>query len=178
MKCSDAIKIAEETGFSASGIIYPDMIEFRQDVRDMCSADRCNKYGKSWTCPPACGTLEEIREKALKYKWGIVLQTTGKLEDAFDVDSMMETEKIQKERFDRFVERLKQENAELLPMSAGACTLCGECTYPGSPCRYPEKAFPSMESYGLLVTDTCAAAGIEYYYGPNTITYTCLVLVR
>ena len=37
--------------------------------------------------------------------------------------------------------------------------------------------FPSMEAYGLLVSDACTSAGLEYYYGKNTMTYTSCILL-
>jgi len=35
----------------------------------------------------------------------------------------------------------------------------------------------SMEAMGLLVSEVCEAAGLPYYYGPNTLTYTGAVLL-
>ena len=53
---------------------------------------------------------------------------------------------------------------------------CAKCTYPDQPCRFPDKAFTSMEAYGLLVTDVCKSADTPYYYGRNTVTFTSCVL--
>ena len=46
------------------------------------------------------------------------------------------------------------------------------------PCRYPDKLWPSMEAYGLLVSDACRSAGLEYYHGPGTITYSSCILIN
>ena len=45
----------------------------------MCKAGRCGAYGKCWTCPPYCGTLEESTEKAKQFNTGILLQMTGQM---------------------------------------------------------------------------------------------------
>ena len=37
--------------------------------------------------------------------------------------------------------------------------------------RIPEKAYSSMEGYGMVVSEVCAANDMAYYYGPCTITY-------
>ena len=42
---------------------------------------------------------------------------------------------------------------------------------------YAPGMFPSMEAYGLLVSDACTSAGLEYYYGKNTMTYTSCILL-
>jgi predicted metal-binding protein len=88
---------------------------------------------------------------------------------------MMEGERQHKERFDAFC-RCIDESDRHLPLGAGTCTYCEKCTYPDAPCRFPKRLRPSMEAFGLLVTDVCAAADIPYYYGPRTLTYTCCVL--
>ena len=175
----ELIEIANSLGLSQNGIFDVSKLAFRTEVRDMCAADRCQMYGKNWACPPACGTLDEIREKASHYSWGLVVQKTGQMEDPYDVDVMMETEKELKEQFLKFCDVLmEEEKIDCLPMGAGSCTRCKECTYPDAPCRFPEKLFPSMEAYGLVVSDTCQLADIPYYYGKNTITYTCCVLFK
>ena len=96
----------------------------------------------------------------------------GELEDALDGEGMMETEALHKEHFVEMHDRLKKEFPKLLSLGAGCCTRCAKCSYPDAPCRFPEKRFSSMEAYGMLVTQVCQDSGIEYYYGPGTITYT------
>ena len=100
------------------------------------------------------------------------MQTKGELEDEFDGEGMMETEALHKEHFIKMHDQLKKFFPKLLSLGAGCCTRCAKCSYPDAPCRFPEKRFSSMEAYGMLVTQVCQDSGIEYYYGPGTITYT------
>lgn len=168
---------ASETGFSHAGTLDPAGLEFMPEVRDMCAADRCHMYGRNWTCPPGCGTLEEMRARALGYRRGVLLQSTGTLEDDFDIETMQETERLHKERFLRLVAWLRERVPGCLPMASGACQICQSCTYPEVPCRFPDRAIPSMEACGLLVSRVCEQAGLPYYYGARTMTYTSCVLI-
>lgn len=177
MTNEELLTLAQQCGFEHFGMLNVPALEFNPAVRDMCAAGRCQMYGKCWTCPPGCGTLEEISVKAAAYQRGVLLQTTGQLEDDFDVEVMMDAEKIQKERFKAFVTELRKAYPNCLPMSSGACTMCPTCTYPDEPCRFPHLAIPSMEAYGLVVSKTCEDSGMKYYYGPLTITYSGCVLV-
>lgn len=177
MTTEAVIHLAESIGFSHVGEVNMAKLNFLPEVRDMCKSNRCQAYDKSWVCPPACGTLEEIIQKARQYHRGILVQTTAQMEDDFDLDTMMEAERLQKERFFTLVEGLRDSFPNLLPMAAGTCTLCKSCSYPDSPCRFPEKAFTSMEAYGLMVSDVCKQSGLGYYYGPQTITYTSCILL-
>jgi predicted metal-binding protein len=134
-------------------------------------------YNKSWVCPPACGTFEEIRAKIGGYRKGLIVQTTAELEDEFDFDGMKEAATLQKERFTAFHKELLKQWPALVALGNGGCRKCGACTYPEEPCRYPDEAFTSMEAAGLVVSDVCKSNGIAYYYGPKTLTYTgCYIL--
>lgn len=177
MTDQELLDLAIQCGFDHAGPLNVAAMEFNPAVRDMCAADRCRSYGRCWTCPPGCGTLEEISARAAAYLRGVLLQSTGQMEDDFDIEVMMDTERLQKERFRAFVDRVREEYPNCLPMSSGACGVCSICTYPDAPCRFPQLAIPSMEAYGLVVSQVCQDAGLPYYYGPQTITYTACVLV-
>ncbi len=171
------VRRAEAFGFSHAGALNASLLRLRTEVRDMCAADKCKKYGRSWMCPPACGSLAENAEKLRAYRWGIIVQTTAQLEDDFDIETMQEAARLQGERFLAFRAQLVSDYPSLLPLGSGGCFFCEACTYPGAPCRFPDKAMPSMEAFGLLVSDVCADNGIPYYYGPGTLTYTgCYLL--
>ncbi len=170
------LELANRCGFEHAGALCMSALKFEPKVREMCSSGRCHSYGRCWTCPPYCGTLEEIAAKATQYHRGFLLQSTGQLEDEFDVETMLKTEALHKKRFASFVALVRECVPNCLPMAAGACGVCTSCTCPDAPCRFPEQAIPSMEAYGLVVSQVCQDSGIPYYYGKGTLTYTSCIL--
>ena len=38
------------------------------------------------------------------------------------------------------------------------------------------EAISSVEAYGILVSELCQKNNVDYYYGPNTLTYVGCVL--
>lgn len=172
------MEIIEAAGFSHTGKISMDTVELRDEVRDMCHNGNCGKYARNWSCPPGCGTLEECEARVRQYTHGILVQTVGNLEDSMDVETMMETEAEHKKHFFALEEQLRAKYPTMLPIGAGCCTRCKECTYPDNPCRFPDKTFASMEAYGMLVTQVCQDNNLTYYYGPCTITYTSCFLLE
>ena len=170
--------LAKECGFDAVGLLDPQTLQFLPEVRQMCAADKCRNYNRSWSCPPACGSLEENKERCLQYSTGILVQTIARMEDEYDIETMTEAPKINGENFCRLTDRLFELGYDTLPMGAGGCTRCKQCTYPDAPCRFPEKMFPSMEACGLLVSQVCTDNNLPYYYGPNTIAYTGCFLFK
>lgn len=171
-------KLGKEEGFSHVAPLDCDTIELKPEVRQMCASGTCHKYGKCWSCPPGCGSLEECEKKVRQYRKGILVQTVGVLEDSLDGETMMETEAKHKDTFYAFERKLRTLYPNMLPIGAGCCTKCRTCTYPDEPCRFPGEAFSSMEAYGMLVTQVCQANHLEYYYGPCTIAYTSCYLLE
>jgi len=174
----ELVKEALSTGFSQAGELNVSSLVFMPEVRDMCSVDRCNHYGKNWRCPPACGSIEDAAEHASKYSYGLIVQSIGMMEDDFDYDTINETSEKHKRNFLRLVEHLRGRHDDVLPMGAGACKICDACTYPDEPCRFPDKSISSMEAYGLWVSKVCELSGIPYNNGPKTITYTSCYLLK
>lgn len=171
------IQRAKELGFETAVVMDPQILEVREDVRSMCAADKCGSYDKNWTCPPAVGTLEECRKRIGQYKTGILLQTVGKLSKVIDSRGYRETEQKHMENFRALAHEIRQEYPNALCLGAGGCRVCKQCAYP-EPCRFPEKAMPSMEGYGLFVTQVCRDAGVAYHHGERTVTYTACILMK
>lgn len=166
------LQIALETGFTYAVGIPEDAVKLLPEVRSMCESNTCHAYGKNWSCPPACGTLEECSRRLSGYSRGILLQTVGEVEDWMDFEGMMRVEKQHKDTLERFVNRIRQEVPDVLPLGSGGCRICETCTYPDNPCRFPERCFSSMEAYGMEVSRICKNCGLEYNYGPGKIAYT------
>ena len=162
-------------GFTHAAALDISTLTPRQDVRSMCAADQCGAYGKNWTCPPHCGSLEECAETIQSCRRGILLQTVGTTEKTIDTKAYRRTEERHLELFHRFCEMLREEYPHALCLGTGGCRICTACAYP-EPCRFPQKACSSMEGYGLFVTQVCRDNGLAYYYGERTITYTACVL--
>ena len=165
-------------GFTNVARLDPATIELREEVRAMCASGKCRMYARSWSCPPACGTLEELRARISGYREGILVQTVGQLEDSMDGEGMMEAEAQHKAHFSDMHDLLLRDYPDLLAIGAGTCTRCRTCSYPDAPCRFPERMTSSMEALGMLVLEVCKANGLTYYYGPNTIAYTSCFLLK
>ena len=171
----DLIFEAKTLGFDAAAPFDPAILEARQDVREMCNADKCMIFGKNWGCPPHCGTVQECQEKMHSYQNGILLQTTGHMTKAIDSKCYRETERRHLENFYALADKVREVYPKALCLGAGGCRICKKCAVPEE-CRFPEKAMSSMEGYGLFVTQVCRDAGVPYYYGERTITYSACIL--
>ncbi len=161
----------EELGIHQFAFIKTSDLIFSDGVRKLCEMNSCGQYGKTWACPPGVGTLEECREKILKYENFFVFTTMHPLEDSFDFEGMEAGKVRHTEVCPAIVNLFREQYADLLVLSAEGCERCKTCTYPDAPCRFPETLYPSIESYGVEVNRLAATAGINYINGANTVTY-------
>ncbi len=116
-------------------------------VRDACLS--CRYYGKSWSCPPGVGSPEQARKTLSGYKRAIFLmfrssRDRGALERAvLDMESSLKDAGFPR----------------AMGFFASPCTACPECSHP-RPCRKPESARPTGESWGIDLMDASVRAGL------------------
>ena len=154
------------------GFTTTDCLSIHQGVRDLCEMNACGRYGKSWSCPPAVGTLEECREKSMKFRNVFVYTTMHPLEDSYDFEGMMEG----KDAHEEISRKIVAFFSELYPgdkliLSGDGCDRCEKCTYPDAPCRFGNEVYPTVESYGVEVNKLAETVNINYINGANTVTY-------
>ena len=161
-----------QIGISSFGFIKTSQIVFSEEVRHICEDNRCRNYGKTWACPPAVGTFEECRRKCLSYSSAFVFASMYKLEDSFDFEGMMRGHRQFKAVCDGLYEQLAH---PFQLLSNEGCIRCKTCTYPADPCRFPDRLFPSLEGYGIMVNELANSTGIPYCSGSNSVSYFGLV---
>lgn len=176
-KYEDFCTFMRDLGFDEVAQLDVSNIQLLPEVREMCAANRCGAYNKKWCCPPACGTLEECRERVSQHEAAIVMLTVTKLEDSFDFEGMQEGSRHHCGLFQKAMELLREQKVEFLPLGAGGCPGCKTCTYPDAPCRFPEKLTVPMGAYGMMVSDVCRACGLHYCGGSGTVTYVSMILI-
>lgn len=172
------VQDALDMGFSHAGLADVKTLHPRDEVREMCAVDKCHAYNKNWSCPPGCGTIEECDAEMQQYDWGVLVQVTMDMEDEMDMEAWMDAAKALRDKSVELNDMLHKKYPQVLGLGGAGCDICKECTYPDAPCRFPNKRMSGMEGYGLVVSDVCRDNGLLYYYGPDTITYTGLFLVK
>jgi predicted metal-binding protein len=154
------------------GVISTADLAFSGELRRACEVNTCGNYNKCWTCPPAVGTLDEQIKKISAFGRAFVFTTKYDLEDSFDYEGMMKAKEIH----DILTREMHEKFGKTNPVfGAGGCTVCKTCAYP-DPCRFPEKAYSSVEAAGVNVTNLSRAANVKYNNGPNTVTYFSMIL--
>ena len=158
--------------------VAPHERPFSAEVRGMCEANRCGKYGTSWSCPPGCGDWDVLRDEFHACKAAFVFTTCHALEDSFDIEGMQEAADAHQRLDDQIAAALSATDLSYIHLGMGACHICKTCTYPHAPCRYPDRMRRPPEACGIDVCAMSKAIGIRYMNGPDTVTYFSILLFR
>ena len=165
-------------GAYRAGVVGTEEITLDRAFRDMCAANACGVYGKCWMCPPDVGEIDVLMREVREYDYALVYQTVTKLEDSFDFEGMVAAKK----RTYPLAQSLRAVFEEVgitrtLHLGAGGCGVCETCAKrTNGPCRFPERAMPSLEAYGINVSALARAARMKYINGQDTVTYFGAVL--
>lgn len=160
------VRKALEMGAEDAKIISVDDIVFDPRTILKCMYG-CDDWGKSWTCPSAPKALMpwEAEKVLRKYKHGILLRTRDpKL--AQEISFKIEMEAL----FEGYH----------FAFSMFDCYLCETCNFP-APCKFPEKARPSMQALGIDVYATVKKQGLPIKFlktKKETPNYYALVLLE
>lgn len=167
----------ESGAFRASVIDVAD-IKTDASFRDLCAANVCGNYGRNWMCPPDAGDIHELMDILKSFRYALVYQTVGQLEDSYDFEGMMEAGANHNKLMTALRSRISEEHlSRVLFLGAGGCRMCESCAkQTDEPCRHPELAMASLETYGVNVSELASIAGMKYINGQNTVTYFGAVL--
>ena len=80
----ELLKKAKEAGFDNCRILPAGELSFDYSLRKYCEVNYCGNYGNNYSCPPECGTPEEMEEKTRKFSRVLVLQTITPVQDIAD----------------------------------------------------------------------------------------------
>ena len=65
-------------------------LTFSENVRKICR-EECPRYGTSWACPPAVGTVTECQERCNAYPGAFVFTTIAEVADTANLEETLAT---------------------------------------------------------------------------------------
>ena len=171
MTTDQLLSAAREAGFKDPAIIPTHAIVFDPSFRPYCGENRCGQYGANYSCPPECGSPEEMRERILAFDRAMVLRSTWDIDGYQDYETIRKAKRSHNETMLRLCDGLRSEGTACLMGGASQCILCEKCTLPaGEPCRFPEKRFSCLSAYCIHVAKLAEAAGMDFSWSDRKMS--------
>lgn len=172
MKTEEILAIAKKEGFQHAALIGTERIVFDPSFRPYCAENLCGQYGANYSCPPDCGTPEEMKERVLAHPYALVLQTEWEIESFADREKLKFGKDRHNEAMFRLIARLREAGHEGFMIGASGCSLCKPCAVlKGEPCRFPELRYSCMSAYCIYVKKLAEDCGIRYDYENGSLPY-------
>ena len=169
----EMIALAVEEGFAGAAVIDTDKIRFDPMFRPFCEENRCGQYNANYSCPPTCGTPEQMGARIYAGKTALVLKTDWPIESYADTAAIKDA----KLSHNRAMLRL---NETLHGLCAGGscCCLCSPCRMKtGEDCLYPELRFSCMSAYCVDVAELAKRCGMDFRWDTKLLSvYSMIVL--
>lgn len=161
---------AIDEGFAAVAIVDTEQIVFDPSFRPYCAENLCGQYGVNYSCPPDCGSPEEMKQRILAHKKALVLQTIWQVDGYSDAAAIKAAKKSHNAAEIRLVKKLRQEGIDGVIVGASGCALCNPCVLPqGLPCTFPDYRYSCMSAYCIFVKKLADVCGMEYDCGEGLL---------
>lgn len=167
---AEMIRLAISEGFAAVEITDTHRIVFDPTFRPYCEENLCGQYGVNYSCPPDCGSVEEMKQRILAHKRALVLQTIWQVTDYSDVPAIRHAKKSHNAAELRLVQKLRSAGHDGVIVGASGCALCTPCALTqGQPCRFPDLKYSCMSAYCVFVKKLADTCGMEYDCGEGLL---------
>ena len=170
MQDSELIKLAEREGFSAA-VIGVAHVPVDGKFRKFCENNLCGQYDANYSCPPACGTVEQMHEKILMGKRALVLKSEWPIESYQDTAAITQGKDAHNAGMLRLKKALQTEGYQGLMIGGSCCSLCKPCRMAkGEPCPQPELRFSCMSAYCIDVAELAKRCGLEFAWDTKKLS--------
>lgn len=150
-------------------------LPFSEKVRYICKTE-CPRYGSTWACPPAVGTVEECKSRCLSYDKVLLFVTMEEVSDAASFAATAPSQARHEALTREVCSFFTLHKIDHMALSSDSCRLCSSCTYPNAPCCQPGNMLPCIEGHGILVTELAERFGLSFLAGGNLVTWYSLIL--
>lgn len=172
MTDKELITLAQNAGFEAA-VLDTAQVPVDGKFRGFCEENRCGQYGANYSCPPSCGSVEQMWEKIHAGTRALVLKTTWPIESYADTAAITHGKQTHNHRMLRLNEALCG-----LCVGGSCCCLCTPCRMKtGGPCLYPELRFSCMSAYCVDVAALAEKCGIEFSWDTKCLSVFSMIVL-
>lgn len=155
----------------------PEELPFSERVQQVCRLE-CPMYGKSWSCPPAVGTVAQCRQQCLSYDDALLMVTVQEVLDSSNLTETLKTKPFHTAQVRQVRQLLETQGMDTLCLSGDACDCCRQCAYPEQACRQPDRQMPCLEGYGVVVSDLAQRYGVPFPPENGLVFWYAVILFR
>lgn len=169
MTDQELLALAKEEGFIAV-MTAPDQIPIDPKFRVYCEENLCGRYNANYSCPPDCGTVEELREKILAEDKVMILQMLVDINGYEDKETIINAKAAHNAAALRLMKKLQENGYSGFCSGYGGCSLCSPCKRTeNKPCIHPELRISCMSAYCIDVAELAKRCKLAFAWSENRL---------
>lgn len=159
---AEMLALAEKEGFAAA-FIAPDQIPVDKKFRAYCEENRCGKYNANYSCPPDCGTVEEMHRQILAEDRAIIFTSEWEIDGYQDKAGIQRAKAGHNAGILRLMDAFRAAGYKGFAAGYNGCPLCSTCKrIENAPCPFPDKRISCMSAYCIDVSELSRRCGLEF----------------
>lgn len=165
----ELLELAKAEGFTAI-MTTPDQIPVDAKFRVFCEENRCGKYNANYSCPPDCGTVEELHQRILDEDKVMVLQTLWDIAGYEDAETIIHAKKSHNTAALRLMEKIRNAGYAGFCSGYNRCPLCNPCKRTENlPCAHPDLKISCMSAYCIDVAELAKRCDLAFAWSENRL---------
>ena len=165
----ELIKLAEDAGFLAAILPAKD-IPVDGSFRKFCEDNLCGKYNANYSCPPGCGTVEEVHERLFAQDKALVVEMIWDVNGFDDKEFIFSSRNKLNRTVLQLMDQLRVEGMDGFCLGYGGCPLCDPCKrLENQPCAHPDKKISCMSAYCIDVAKLAEKCDLEFAWVPEKL---------
>ena len=120
------VDLAVKSNFYKAVIIDTFKITFNPIFREYCKENICGQYNKNLSCPPFCGTYEQMKAQVLSYKKALVFQSKFTIDNLKDDNVIKKAQKWHNTTMFKVIQSFDIKDGLLLDLACGTGSLSVE----------------------------------------------------
>lgn len=165
----ELLALAEAEGFLPA-LISPREIPVDGKFRVYCEENLCGKYGANYSCPPDCGTPEELHRQLLAERQVLVVEKIWEINGYEDKEGIRCSKRSTNAAVLRLMEKIRQAGYQGFCTGYNGCPLCDPCNrVENQPCKYPDKRISCMSAYCVDVAELASRCGLPFAWDTHKL---------
>ena len=178
MTDEELLRAAESLGFQAALLPVGD-IPVNAQFRVYCEENRCGQYSADWSCPPDCGTPEEMYARLLSGEQALFLMSVRDIAGYEDHAAILDGKRQHNENEQRLLSLLRADGYDGFCVGASHCLLCSPCRKAlGEDCAFPAQRYSCLSAYCIDAAATAALCGMHFAWNEKKLYCCGLVVLR
>ena len=169
MSEKELLELAKEEGFTPV-LISPDQVPIDPKFRVYCEENLCGNYNANYSCPPDCGTVEEMQRNIFAEDHVLVIQTIWDIAGYEDKDTIRHAKESHNAAALRLMERIRRNGYAGFCSGYNGCHLCTPCKRRENlPCSHPDLRISCLSAYCVDVAELAKRCSLPFAWSKDKL---------